>query len=113
MNIRQPWVDHHEWTDSVADWAESHPITTRAHRALPLPAERQWVAPQGRIEQGWPARRCSSEPTVIDQLPEDYDKPKPVVGKEAVKFWAVASAPAIALLGVVGYTIWVRFGHVF
>lgn len=60
MNIRQPWVDHHEWTDSVADWAESHPITTRAHRALPL-EEPHYTAPQGRPEQGWPVRRCSPE----------------------------------------------------
>jgi hypothetical protein len=52
-----------------------------AHRALPLRADnydyaRAWVAPQGRIEQGWPARRCSPEPEimVIDRLPEDYDQ---------------------------------------
>lgn len=56
------------------------PRPRMGHRSLPLsadwPTQRKWVAPQGRIEQGWPARRCSSEPEtlIVDRLPEDYDQ---------------------------------------
>lgn len=70
----------HPAMDDMGAFAESHPITRRAHRALPLasdwPTNRKWVAPQGRIEQGWPARRCSSEPEtlIVDRLPEDFDQ---------------------------------------
>ena len=62
------------------------------HRARPLPPAssirrecdipdrpaQPHVAPQGRPEQGWPARRCSSEPSVIviDRLPEAFDPPE-------------------------------------
>lgn len=105
MNIRQPWVDHHEWTDSLADWAESNPVTRRvhhAHRALPLPAERQWVAPQGRIEQGWPARRCSSEPTVIDRLPEAYDNEDQSESADGVLLWFFV---AVMLAIACGYCV--------
>lgn len=73
MNIRQPWVDHYEWTDSVADWAESHPITTRAHRAIPL-EEPHYTAPQGRPEQGWPVRRCSPEMACWDATQDDQSE---------------------------------------
>lgn len=77
----------HADMDETADWAENNPITTRAHRALPLPPERQWVAPQGRIEQGWPACRYSSEPIVIDRLPEAYDKDDQSEGADGVLLW--------------------------
>jgi len=33
-----------------------------------------WITTQGRLEQAWPARRCSPELHVIDALPEDYDQ---------------------------------------
>lgn len=73
-----------------------------------------WTAPQGRIEQGWPARRCTAEPVahIVDRLPEKHDLPEPLPRKDLVRFWAVAMAPGIALLGIVGFAIWVRFGHV-
>ena len=93
----------HEGMDDMGSWAESHPITQRAHRALPRCT--------GECDQG--DRDCSC-PTghVVDRLPEDYDKPEPLTVKESVKFWGIAMAPGIALLGVVGFAIWVRFGHV-
>jgi len=56
-----------------------------AHRALPLPKERQWVAPQGR--PAWPARRCSSEPIVIDRLPEAYDSDDQSESADHVLLW--------------------------
>ena len=68
-----------DWADSMALWAEENAAELRhftgtTHRAQPLPAERQWVAPQGR--PAWLARRCSPEPEimVIDRLPEDFDQ---------------------------------------
>ena len=99
MNTRQM---HHLFADDM--WAiEQGPLTDeekamltkdftqparpRAHRALPLPAERAWVAPQGRIEQGWPARRCSSEPIVIDRLPEAYDADDQSESADGVLLW--------------------------
>lgn len=93
------------WADSVADWAEENAAELRhftgtAHRAKPLPAERQWVAPQGR--PAWPARRCSVEPTVIDRLPEEFDAEDQSEGADGV-FWvymatigAVIAAAALA-----------------
>jgi hypothetical protein len=66
------------WADSVSDWAAENAAELRhftgipqAHRALPLPAERQWVAPQGRPAQGWPARRCSPEMACWDSTQDD------------------------------------------
>lgn len=50
----------HEGMGDMGEWAESHPITRRAHRAEPLP-EPHYTAPQGRPEQGWPVRRCTAE----------------------------------------------------
>ena len=71
----------HAAMDDVGLWSESHqPRPRMGHRAMPLssdwPTQRKWVAPQGRIEQGWPARRCSSEPEtlIVDRMPEDYDQ---------------------------------------
>lgn len=71
----------HEGMDEMIDHLESHPCIKRrgVHRAEPLsadwPTQRQWVAPQGRVEQGWPARRCSSEPSTLvpDRMREEYD----------------------------------------
>lgn len=92
----------HADMDETGEWAESHPITLRAHRAQPLPTERQWVAPQGR--PAWPARRCSVEPTVIDRLPEEFDAEDQSEGADGV-FWfymatigAVIAAAALAVL---------------
>jgi hypothetical protein len=66
----------HADMDETGDWAESHPITRRAHRALPLPADKQWTprrvfVPQGADQQG---RQVPTIPVVIDRLPEDYDQ---------------------------------------
>lgn len=113
-----------DWADSMAHWAEENAaelkhFTGSAHRALRLPAEKPSRAfvPQGCTQQG------RQEPTIPvaksgfvfgqDRLPEDYDKPEPLTRKESARFWAVAMAPGIALLGVVGFAIWARFGHVF
>ena len=61
--------------------------------------------------------QCRYTPTIepkppVDRVREDYDPPEPLTRRELVKFWAVAMAPGTALLGVVGFAIWVRFGHV-
>ena len=111
----------HEGTDDMIDYLDANPCIKRrgGHRALPLddawPTRRAFV-PQGCDQQGRltpTIKPAEPFPVVLDRGPEDFDKPEPLTGKEAAKFWAVASAPAIAILGVVGYTIWVRFGHVF
>jgi len=81
---------HNEWADSMSDWACAHAEELKqhqAHRALPMPPERQWVAPQGR--PAWPSRRCSSEPSVIviDRLPEAYDADDQSEGADGVLLW--------------------------
>lgn len=58
----------HADMDDCGEWAESHPMTQRAHRAPVLP-ERHYTAPQGRESQGWPVRRCS--PEMACWVPED------------------------------------------
>lgn len=45
---------HHDWVDSCADWAMSHPITQRAHRALP---QRSGACDQGRRDCARPTGR--------------------------------------------------------
>ncbi|MGQ3051060.1 MAG: hypothetical protein ACT6S0_04685 [Roseateles sp.] len=59
-----------------------------AHRALPLPPDRPWIAPQGRPEQGWPARRCSPEvqpapAEACTELGADDDRPDDLSPAEA------------------------------
>lgn len=104
--------------DEMGEWVESHPITQRAHRALPLAADwphRRAFIPQGCDQQGRltpTIKPAEPFPVVVDRVAEDYDKPEPLTRKESVTFWAVASAPAIVVIGVAGFAIWVRFGHV-
>ncbi len=82
MNIRQPWVDHYEWTDSISDWAEHHALETERRAILTADVSKAdkhegvlYTAPQGRVDQGWPVRRCSPEmATFVDALPEPYDQ---------------------------------------
>lgn len=90
--------------DDMGEWAESHPITQRAHRALPLP-EAHYTAPQGRPEQGWPVRRCSPEvqPHVMDRMRESFDREDQSDGADGV-FWiyiaTIGSVIAAAVLAV-------------
>lgn len=78
MNIRPPFIAHHEWADSVADWAMQNRFDTERKSELEAdcgPMERHegvlYTAPQGRVEQGWPARRCSPEMAVWDSTQDD------------------------------------------
>jgi hypothetical protein len=119
---------HNEWADSMSDWACAHAEELKqhqVHRALPLPPERQWVAPQGRIEQGWPARRCSPEmarelvqaqfhnddcgfPFGIDRLPEAYDPEDQSDSADAdVVLWLLKGL--VVVLGVL-FCAWVIAG---
>ena len=59
MNIRPPFIAHHEWQDSLADWAEQQHMDRERLAYLTAdytPAERRqsaelgWIAPQGRTE---------------------------------------------------------------
>ena len=111
----------HADMDDMGEWAESHPMTRRAHRAhraLPLEADwpvRRAFIPQGCDQQGRVVptiKPAEPFPVVVDRAVEDYDKPEPLTLKESVSFWAVASAPAIVVVGVVGAYLLARFGHV-
>lgn len=66
----------------------------------------------GSCEDG--RSQCACQPaTDAAAKRREASAPKPLTRKESVQFWAIASAPAIALLGVAGFYILTRFGHVF
>lgn len=75
------------------------------HRAKPLPAESQWVAPQG--DPAWPRRRCSPEPEthIVDRLPEDYDQTESADGQ--VLFWLLKG---LIVVSTVLLCVWVIAG---
>lgn len=62
MNIRPPFITHHEWADSMADWAMQRDLDAERRRELEADytatdrAEGVYTAPQGRAEQGWRIR---------------------------------------------------------
>lgn len=64
----------------------------------------------GACEAGRSACACKPAMSKTEQRREP--PPEPLTRKELAQFWAIASAPAIALLGVAGFYIWTRFGHV-
>ena len=106
----------HEGMDDMGAYLDAHPCIKRreSHRAQPLPMEwptRRAFIPQGCTQQGRHTPTIEPKPPV-DRVREDYDKPEPLPPRELVRFWAVAMAPGITLIGVVGFAIWVRFGHV-
>lgn len=83
---------HHDWQDSVSDWAISHPVTRRAHHAhrAPVLTDRPMVTMQGRASQGWPARRCTVEPIehVCDRTREEFDEDDQSISADAdVALW--------------------------
>lgn len=70
----------HADMDDMGEWAESHPITRRAHRALPLAANwptRHECETYGECND-WPARRAAMPspepfPVVVDRAREEFD----------------------------------------
>ena len=92
----------HADMDDCGEWAESHPITQRIHRAPPLTCCNQ------NCDQG---RKCDCQPQPAEACTE-VGADQPLTRKESATFWGIASAPAIVLLGVFGFYIWARFGHV-
>lgn len=76
---------HHDWADSMADWACNQ-----------------------NCNQG---RTCDCQPQPAEACTE-VGADQPLTRKESATFWAIASAPAIVLIGVAGFFIWARFGHV-
>ncbi len=88
MNIRQPFIDHYEWTDSIGDWAEHARLTAEEKASLQFdvtPADRYegvlYTEPQGRREQGWPQRRCS--PEMACGVPDDDEDREAMSAGEA------------------------------
>lgn len=73
----------HADMDDMGEWAESHPITQRAHRALPL--DHAWPTRRAYIPQGCD-QQDRLEPTIKpaeprlfagvgqDRMPEDFDE---------------------------------------
>ncbi len=57
-------------------------------------AELGWVEPQGRREQGWPARRCSPEMAVYDPT-EDDERRAPMSAAEAFLMVAIYCISAV------------------
>jgi len=86
------------------------------HRAPILPDSGLWVSPQGRAEQGWPARRCSPEmarePEAIQPAPAEAcsefccDDGEPLTGWEAVRFWIGVSTPAAVMAALMALLLW-------
>jgi hypothetical protein len=112
MNIRQPWVDRYEWTDSIADWAE-HNALTAEHKAI-LNAdvskadrnEGAWVEMQGR--PAWPARRCSPEMAVW--VPDDDAPSEPLTGFEAALLTLIYAA-SVSFVAWLIATIAIAWGN--
>ncbi len=71
---------HHEWVDSCADWAVSHPITRRAY------------IPQGCTQQGRHEATIEPKPPV-DRVSEEYDeseyKHEPLTSGELLLVWLI------------------------
>ncbi len=69
----------HADMDDMGEWAESHPMTQRAHRALPLdpawPTRRAFI-PQGCDQQGRltpTIKPAEPFPVVVDRVREEFD----------------------------------------
>lgn len=84
MNIRPTFIQHNEWADSMADWAEHQHFERERLAYLSRdygPKDRAEgavyavYAPQGRAEQGWRVRNSAEPmPVVVDKLPEAFDQ---------------------------------------
>lgn len=94
---------HHEWQDSMVDWAMQNQLD--AERKAELTAdwgladrnEGVFYAPQGRVEQGWPARRAWPEMAVY--VPDDDAPRESMSGAEA---WLLLLAYVASVL----FTVW-------
>lgn len=104
----------HEGMDDMGEWAEAHPITRRAHRALPLPADwphRRAFIPQGCDQQGrlTPSIKPADQfPVVADRMPESFDADEgdPMTAREALIFWLTVCAPSIGGVALMALILW-------
>lgn len=79
---------HHDWADSMADWATQHAMQSERDADLHAdygPAERHegllYTAPQGRVSQGWQVRHHSPEMAVW--APDDEPEREALTPAEA------------------------------